>query len=93
MLQIVGTCASIETEKVTPATGDPFESTTIRVVSAEGRLSFVRVARDFVGVLPAEREPVRLAVFVRPYVKADGSAGYGLTAFMRLDAPAAAVAV
>lgn len=84
MLQVVGQCAEVVSETV-EHNGESFESVEIRLVTAEGRRHFVRVARDFVGRLPVEGEPVTLGVFVKPYVsKKTDSLGYALTAYSRV---------
>ena len=87
MLQLIGTCAGIDTEDVNPPSGDPFVSTTIRVVSGEGRTDYVRASRDFPDtMLPKAGEQVVLAVWPRPYVqKASGDLKCAFTTFARVS--------
>lgn len=87
MLQIVGTCAEIQTEEV-PASGDreAFTSQTIVMRSLDGNTRYVRVARGFAGPLPVGGQHVTLGVFASAYAKKDGTLQVQLTAHTNLGA-------
>lgn len=89
MLQLHGTLAGIDSETVTPPSGESFVSHTARVVSGEGRTSYVRLTRDFPhAMLPEPGEPVVLLVWPRPYVKkATNDLACGYTAYGTVRQP------
>lgn len=90
MLQITGKCVDITTETVNPppgATWRAFESTTIHLLSGEGRFQRVerlRVGQDFPSAdLPSvDEDDVRIVVSVAGF-NTKGGGGYRLTALAR----------
>jgi len=87
MLQITGKTLDVSTETVTPNGGQPFESTTISLLTGKADIAKVRVARDFQGALPKDGDQVTLDVVVSAFATRAG-AGYRLTALARVGASA-----
>lgn len=82
-LQLSGRVSRVIEREVRPPSAEPFTETTY-VVEDWGQTLYVTRARNFDGTV-TEGDSLTLAVSVRPYVKKDGAAGFGLVAHRVLN--------
>jgi len=80
MLLITGEVERVQTREA-GLPGNTWTETTL-VVRDWGQTLYATITRDF-GPLPEPGTRVALDVAVRPYVRKDGTAGHGYTAFRR----------